>query len=90
MYAILQFGFGSDATTEKVEAQERPLWWQEKGLHETASGYGRKLTSPYVVKWRGRWRRVYVCLISNAGTSYIGKPGDWIATVDIATEPKTA
>ena len=28
-----------------------------------------------MVKFEGKWRRVYVCQYSNAGTAYIGK---WI------------
>jgi hypothetical protein len=55
---------------------DAPLWWQEKGLTQTASGYGRKLTTPYKVKFNGRWRRVYCCQFSNAGTLYIGRLDD--------------
>lgn len=83
--AYLQFGSASNLPmqTVKVELREKLLPWQERGLQETASGYGLKLTSRYQVKWEGKWRRVYVCQISNAGTAYIGKPGAWEATVDI-------
>ena len=48
----------------------------------TVSGYGRKLPTRYMVHWKGRWRRVYVAQLSNAGSAYIGKPGAWAATVD--------
>lgn len=48
------------------------------------TGYGAKLPTQYMVKWEGRWRRVYVCNFGNAGTPYIGKPGAWLATVDTA------
>ena len=84
MKAYLQFGkAGEPMQTISVPVKESPLEWQTRGLQETASGYGRKLTTRYMVQWAGRWRRVYCCLISNAGTCYIGKPGAWLATVDI-------
>ena len=63
------------------EGKESPLPWQTRGLQETASGYGRKLTTPYMVRFNGKWRRIYACQIANAGTLYIGKPGAWVATV---------
>ena len=64
-------------TTTPFDAKESPLRWQEQGLMETADGYGRQLTTVYMVKVRNRWRRVYACQIANAGTLYIGKPGEW-------------
>ncbi|AEG53163.1 hypothetical protein [Sinorhizobium meliloti] len=82
--AYLQFGkAGEPMQTVSVPVKESPLWFHDKGLQQTASGYGLKLATPYMVKWNGRWRRVYCCQISNAGTCYIGKPGDWLAIVDI-------
>ena len=53
-------------------AEARPLWWQEKGLSYTASGYGRKIPTRYMVQLNGRWRRVYCCIFSNVGTCYVG------------------
>jgi hypothetical protein len=82
--AYLQFGKAtwppSPMQTVEVPVKESWLWWQEKGLSYTATGYGRKIPSTYMVKWKGRWRRVYVACYSNSGTAYIG---DWLATVDI-------
>ena len=78
----LHFGTGDEPRqTIAVESREKPLWWQEKGLVETPTGYGRRLTSSTQIKWAGRWRRVYVYCFSNSGTAYIGKPGAWLATV---------
>ena len=54
-----------------------PLWWHERGLQQTASGYGRKLTTPYKVEHNGRLYRVYCICFSNSGSLYIlpgGKP----------------
>jgi hypothetical protein len=88
MKAFLQFGSSATVSpgpflTLSVPAKRVPLWWQECGLSYTASGYGARLPSQYMVKWEGRWRRVYVACFSNSGTAYIGKPGAWIATVDL-------
>ena len=65
---------------DEIEHKESPLWWQERGLRETASGYGRKLTTTHMVKVPGgkRWRRVYCCQISNAGACYVEQGKDWI------------
>lgn len=64
-------------STIPFDCKVSPLWWQDQGLMETATGYGRQLTTRYMVKIRNRWRRVYCCQMSNAGTFYIGKPGEW-------------
>ena len=81
--AYLHFGFNDEPRqTIRVEAKEAPLWWHNKGLSYTASGYGARIPSTVMVKWAGRWRRVYIACFGNSGTAYIGKPGAWIATVD--------
>lgn len=82
--AYLHFGKGSEPRqTVSVPHRISPLWFHERGLQETASGYGRKLTTRHMVKYEGKWRRVYVACFSNAGTAYIGKPGAWLATVSL-------
>lgn len=83
MRAFLHFGSADDLPmqTVGVPCREKPLGWQSQGLQLTASGYGRRLPSPYQVLWNGRWRRVYVSQIGNAGTAHIGAPGAWEATV---------
>ena len=65
---------------EDLEHKVKLLWWQEKGLSYTASGYGRKIPTSHMVKLPGspRWRRVYCCIFSNADTNYVEAPnGDW-------------
>lgn len=80
--AFLHFGTGSEPRqTVRVPARVSRLWQHIAGVPFTASGYGLKIPSPFQVYWRGKWRRVYVCQISNAGSAYIGKPGAWEATV---------
>ena len=48
-----------------------PLWWHEKGLSQTRSGYGSKLTTPYKVEYKGNMRRVYCVCYSNIGSLYV-------------------
>lgn len=51
---------------------DKPLWWHKKGLSQTASGYGTKLTSSRCIKLSdGRIRRVYVTQCSNAGSAWV-------------------
>jgi len=59
----------------RLEACVRPLWWQVAGLSFTASGYGKRIPTQYMVRFPGerRWRRVYCCVFSNAGTCFVGK-----------------
>lgn len=61
---------GSEHST--APARETELWWQKQGLSYTATGYGRKIPTRHMVQVNGKWRRVYCCQISNAGTCYIG------------------
>ena len=59
--------------TREVPVMEKPLWWQEKGLSYTASGYGARIPTSTMVLFNGKWRRVYGRQYSNGGTAYIGK-----------------
>lgn len=54
-----------------LEFIERPLWWQIKGLQQTRTGYGGKLTTRYKALVGNREYRVYCMLYSNSGTLYI-------------------
>jgi hypothetical protein len=36
-----------------------------------AMGYGPKIPTPYLVLYRGRWRRVYSACYSNNGSTYV-------------------
>jgi hypothetical protein len=69
MLAYLRHG----ETRYTAPAMEKEFWWQKLGLTYTASGYGRRIPTRYMVQVNGKWRRVYCCQISNAGTCYIGK-----------------
>ncbi len=52
-----------------------PLDWQKRGLQQTASGYGGKLTSAYKIHFNGKLYRIYTICYSNAGTSYFTVKG---------------
>jgi len=58
-----------------VNLIDAPLWWHEQGLQETASGYGRKLTTRYKVPFNGRNYRVYCTQIGNVGSLWFTAEG---------------
>ena len=62
---------GNPLACRAVEHREKPLWWQEQGLQYTATGYGKKIPTRHQVKDGSRWKRVYCCVYSNAGTLYV-------------------
>ena len=70
-----------DSTTPCVYTQTQqdllhcPLVWQERGLLQTTSGYGRKLTSEYKISFNGRLYRLYVTQISNAASTWFMAKG---------------
>jgi hypothetical protein len=76
--------------TDTVTYQEKPytvtikqLEWQKRGLQQTASGYGRKLTTEYMVhiptsvsgRLADRAYRVYAICFSNVASFYIIRKG---------------
>jgi hypothetical protein len=87
--AYLQFGGatfgGGPMLTLGVPVKESLLPWQERGLSYTATGYGSKIPTSYMVKHLGRWRRVYCCIYSNSGTLFLSNGKEWLCTVDIQT-----
>jgi len=54
---------------------DKPLWYHKRNLMQTASGYGRKLVTPTMVKYNNRLHRVYCCCFSNSGSLYIISKG---------------
>lgn len=57
-----------------VPCKENLLWWQKKGLTYTATGYGKKIPTPYMIRYgypSPIWRRVYCRIFSNSGTLYV-------------------
>ncbi len=66
---------GSMDTMQTIEVpfKRAPLWWQDRGLSFTSSGYGSRIPTQHMVQFNGKWRRVYCRIYSNIGTCYIGK-----------------
>lgn len=60
----------------RVPTKIKRIWWQEKGLSFTGTGYGARIPTEYMMQWEGRWRRVYCRIYSNTNTLYIGKIED--------------
>lgn len=52
-----------------------PLWWQKAGKLYTATGYGSKIPTEYMIKVSDdcgrRWHRIYCSIHSNSGVLYI-------------------
>lgn len=58
-----------------VTFEDRPLWWHLQGLQQTATGYGRRLTTRYKVRYEGRLYRVYATCFSNVASNWIVAKG---------------
>lgn len=60
---------------EKIESKQDDCRPYGQGV----DGYGRKIATPYRVRFNGRgpWRRVYCCVYSNVGTLYVMIGGEW-------------
>ncbi len=43
---------------------------------QTVSGYGGAVPSRFMVKYDGRWHRVYMLVYCNSGSPYIKKNGE--------------
>lgn len=51
------------------------LNWMKLGLTQTATGYGARLVSRYMIHYEGRLRRIYITCYSNAGSSWFKTGG---------------
>lgn len=78
--AYLQHGAGTQGPfrTESVPVFYCPLALQLSGRQYTASGYGAKIPTAYMVKFEGRMYRVFCRIYSNAGTRFIVFRGERI------------
>ena len=52
--------------------------WQKLGLSYTATGYGSKIPTQYMISLNGKMYRVYCAIFSNNGTCYIVRKGEKI------------
>jgi hypothetical protein len=61
------------AVTSELVVSELP--WQKRGLQETASGYGARLTSSFKIHYEGKLRRLYVTQYGNSGSHWFKTKG---------------
>jgi hypothetical protein len=61
---------------DQSDLLDAPLPWQRRGLQQTASGYGLRLTSRYMIHFGGKFRRLYVTCISNAASTWFTVRGE--------------
>ena len=56
----------------------KELWWQKQELQQTATGYGRKLTTEYMLRLPDSPHayRVYAICYSNCASFYILRKGE--------------
>lgn len=52
-----------------------PLDWQRRGLQQSASGYGAKLTTSHKLSLNGKLYRVYSTCYSNAASHWVTVKG---------------
>ena len=86
MKAYIQHGTGTQGPfmTQGVECMEAPMQHHILGLQYTATGYGKRIPTTYMVKYNDKGRRVYCRIYSNIGTCYIGKLSDnLIVNIDV-------
>ena len=75
-YTVRPDGVWENNAPIEVEHKHAPLQCHKLGLMQTATGYGKRIATATMVKFNGKWRRVYCCIYSNVGTCYIGKLSD--------------
>ena len=63
--------------TDITDAMVNETWWQKRNLSYTATGYGHKIPTRYMVKLSdsNRWHRVYCMIYGNSGTIYVISKG---------------
>ncbi len=79
MKAHLKHGWGSPVEylpdggikTAPRSHERVPVKIKDAPTYRSATGYGTRIPTEYMVKWRGKWRRVYAICVSNAGSLYV-------------------
>jgi hypothetical protein len=71
-------------TIGSTAIMRKPMEHHKLGLSYTATGYGSKIPTEYMVQTiDNKWRRVYCCIFSNNGTLYV-QHGKEKTIVDLA------
>lgn len=52
-----------------------PPKWMQRGLQETASGYGSRLNSGYKINFNGKLYRLYTTIYGNVGSTWFKTKG---------------
>lgn len=76
-------GSAESLLTSEVPVKVVPMVHHKLGLSWTATGYGSRIPTMYMIQVAGRWRRVYGICYSNVGSAFIGKKFDNTNTVSI-------
>ena len=61
---------GNYLYADSTDLVDSPLWWQLKGLQQTASGYGKKLTTHWKISFNGKLYRVYATCFGNVASCW--------------------
>lgn len=57
-------------SVDRTDLVDAPMWYHNRGLTETATGYGMRLNSGLKIHFNGRLYRIYVTIFSNVGSSW--------------------
>ena len=60
---------------DRTDLIDAPLDWQKRGLQQTASGYGAKLTTRYKIAFNDKVYRLYATCYGNASTVWFKNKG---------------
>lgn len=52
-----------------------PLWYHQRGLSQTSSGYGAKLTTSRKILFNGKQYRIYCSCYGNSGSAWFKAKG---------------
>ena len=66
---------GQRLYVDRGDLLHAPLDWQKRGLQQTASGYGRRLTNTSKICFEGKLYRLYTTIFSNAGSTWFTVKG---------------
>lgn len=67
---MISYAEDLDSKCEVYLSEPKWLYSGNTRLSETATGYGKKLTSDYKIKFEGKDYRVYVTIYSNIGSCW--------------------
>ena len=76
---FLKFGSLSNETRQSLSVEHKQT---EAPRHYSATGYGDKIPTTYMVKYLNVWRRVYCRIFSNIGSLYVIIKGEKIGVLD--------